>query len=108
MKLSKLLFPALALVSSTAGAVGIGAPDFSAWARNTLEKEHIADARVVETKYPFSFTFCRKGSSTLWQYEAMSAAEIKALSQGKTTTSVRQQQNPIQVEANSTACGAGV
>lgn len=105
LKMFKTLFFALALVSTAAGAVGIGAPDFSKWAYDTLRKEQIADARVVETKYPFSFTFCRAGSPALWQFAVISAAKLDAVAQGKTFKGV--EQNPTQVVANSTACSSG-
>lgn len=100
MKKLMMFFPALALVSTA--AVGSGASDFTVWAVNTLQKEQIADSRVVETKYPFSFTFCRAGSPALWQFEVMSAAKLDAAAQGKTFKGV--DQNPIQLVANSAAC----
>lgn len=51
-------------VASVAGAVGlpVAALDFSKWASKTLKDDGITDARIVETKYPFSFTYCRKDS----------------------------------------------
>lgn len=41
-------------------------------ARNVLKVDGIENARVVEildSKNPFIFTYCRKGSTSLWRYE---------------------------------------
>ncbi|WP_153785299.1 hypothetical protein [Pseudomonas sp. EMN2] len=105
LKMFKTLFLPLALASTAAGAAGLGAPDFTAWANNTLRKAQIADAHVVETKYPFSFTFCRAGSPALWQFEVMSAAKLEAVAQGKTFKGV--EQNPSRLVAESAACSGG-
>lgn len=92
------------LVASVAGAVGmpVTALDFSKWANKTLKDDGITDARVIETKYPFSFTYCRKDSLTLWRYDVMSAEQLDAIQQGKTVKPVTQK--TVAVENDSNLC----
>lgn len=93
--------------SIAAGAVDLptsNAPDFSQWASNTLQKEGITGAQVVETKYPFSFTYCSKDSLTLWRYDVMSAEQIVALKEGRIVKPVTEKR--VAVERNSESCKA--
>ncbi len=93
---------ALLFASNNAGATGM--PDFSKWAYKTLNDNGITDAKVVETHYPFSFTYCRQGNLTLWRYEEMSTAQLEALQQGKTVQPRTPGEKTVQVESNSSSC----
>lgn len=99
---------AVLLVSTTAGATGLPATDFSKWASRTLQDAGITDARVVETKYPFSFTFCRKDSPSLWRYDVMSIEQLNALQQGKTVKPLTDAERVIEVDPDSEPCKAVV
>ena len=80
MNVLKAAVMATMLVSTVAGAVGLPTnPDFSKWADKTLHDAGIADGRVVDTHYPFSFTYCEKGSASLWRYDVMSTEQLNAL-----------------------------
>jgi hypothetical protein len=97
------------LFSATAGAVGLpasGAPDFSKWANKTLIKAGVMGARVVETKYPFNFTFCQKDSPTLWRYDVLSIEQLNALQQGKTVKPLTEAERTVEVETPSDSCSA--
>lgn len=97
------------LFSSVAGASGwpiSAVPDFSKWARKTLNDAGVKDARVVETKYPYNFTFCRNGSLTLWRYDVMSIEQLNALQQGKTVKPLTEAEKTVEVESNSRSCRA--
>lgn len=107
MNILKTALMATMLVSTVAGAVGLPsstAPDFSKWASKTLKDKGVTDARVVETKYPFYFTFCRKDSLTLWRYDVMSMEQLNALEQGKTVKPLTEAQRTVQVETDSGSC----
>lgn len=97
---------AILLVSTTAGATGLPAPDFSKWASKTLKDAGVKDARVVETKYPFNFTFCRKDSSSLWRYDVMSIEQLNALQQGKTVKPLTEAERTVEVEPGSGSCNS--
>lgn len=97
----------LMLISTLAGAVGLptgNAPDFSKWAYKTLRDIGIHDARVVDTHYPFDFTFCSKGSSSLWRYDVMPAAQLEAVRQGKIAKPIDGASRWVELEANSPTC----
>jgi hypothetical protein len=64
-----------ALLFST-GAVAGNLPDddtiFKTFASKVLQLDGIQDGKVVEIlqpKTPFAFSYCRKGSDTLWRHE---------------------------------------
>lgn len=101
MNILKATIIATLLVSTAAGATGLPAPDFSKWASKTLQDEGITDAQVVETKYPFSFTYCRKDSLTLWRYDVMSAEQIAALKEGRIVKPVAQKMEVVERDSNS-------
>lgn len=97
------------MFSAAAGAVGLpasAAPDFSKWASKTLKDAGVKDARVVETQYPFSFTFCRKNSPSLWRYDVMSIEQLNALQQGKTVKPLTEAERMVEVEPGSKLCKA--
>lgn len=82
MMKSRITLSALALLSlATAAQAGQSdtASDLSKLASKTLQVDGITDARIVEiveTNPPFSpfvFTYCRKGSPSLWRYEVISS-----------------------------------
>ncbi len=85
---------------------GSGEPDFSKWANKTLNDAGVKDARVVETKYPFNFTFCRNDSLTLWRYDLMSIEQLSALQQGKTVKPLTEAERTVEVESPSDSCRA--
>lgn len=101
MNILKATIIAILLVSTTAGATGLPPPDFSKWASKTLQDDGITGAKVVETQYPFSFTYCRKDSLTLWRYEVMSAEQIAALKEGKIVKPVTQKMEVVERDSNS-------
>ena len=97
------------LFSAAAVAVGLPtdtAPDFSKWASKTLKDAGFKDSRVVETKYPFNFTFCRKDSPSLWRYDVMSIEQLNALQQGKTVKPLTDAERTVEVEPGSESCKA--
>lgn len=109
LNILKTALMATMLVSTAAGAVGqptSNAPDFSKWASKTLREKGVNDARVVETTYPFYFTFCRKDSLTLWRYDVMSIEQINATQQGKIVKPLTEAQRTVQVETDSASCNA--
>lgn len=79
-------------------------PDFSKWANNELKKNGFIDATLVETGYPKNFTFCQKGSTTLWRYDVMSPLHLQAVAEGKVIKPLTKQDRTIAVEDNSPAC----
>lgn len=103
MKIFKLVAIATLLVSSAVGAVGVPV-DFSKWAKATLDSKGMPDARIVETKYPFYFTFCEQNSTTLWRYDVMAQSQIEAAQRGETMRPVTEDQRTVEVEADSALC----
>lgn len=107
MKLIKSALMFTMFFSTVAVAVGLpisGAPDFSKWAHRTLQDKGITNARIVETKYPFSFTYCRDDSLTLWRYDAMSTEQLDAIRDGKTVKPLTEAQRTVAVENESGLC----
>lgn len=88
------------LVCTAAAATGIPAPDFSIWARKTLKDDGIT-GHVVETNYPYSFTFCQEGSNTLWRRDVMSVEHLEAVRQGKIVKAVEKM---VALEESSQSC----
>lgn len=108
MKFLKLALLATLFFSAVAGAVGLpgrGAPDFSKWAYKSLKDAGVNDARVVETKYPFNFTFCRKDSLTLWRYDVLSIDQLNAAHQGKSVKPLTEAERTVELESRSESCG---
>lgn len=109
MNVLKIALTATMLVSTFAGAVGLPtskAPDFTKWADKTLKDAGISDARVIETHYPFNFTFCEKGSASLWRYDVMNVEQLNALQQGKSVKPLTEAERRVEVEQGSSACQA--
>lgn len=107
MNFIKSAFISTMLFSTAAVAAGLpisNVPDFSKWARKTLQTNGITDARIVETKYPFSFTYCQKDSLTLWRYDAMSTEQLDAIRDGKTVKPLTEAQRTVAVENESGLC----
>lgn len=104
MNVLKATLIAAFLVSATAQATGLPPPDFSKWARHTLQRDGITGARVIETQYPFSFTYCLNDSATLWRYDEMSAEQIAALKEGRIAKPAAQKS--VAVERDSDSCKA--
>lgn len=96
------VFAAL-LISGTALA-GIPVPDFSLWAKATLQDKGIEDARVIETKYPFHFTYCNKDSLTLWRYDVMSSEHLEAIRSGKAVKPLSEVERTVALETDSASC----
>lgn len=97
------------LVPTLAGAVGLPtshAPDFSKWAAKTLADAGITNARVIETHYPFDFTYCQQGSASLWRYDVMPSAQLEAVRQGKIAKPIDEASRRVEIEPNSNACQA--
>ncbi|RUF04462.1 hypothetical protein P9K38_21110 [Pseudomonas sp. 905_Psudmo1] len=96
--MSAMLFPLAPTIASAEP------PDYSKWANKELKKNGFTDATLVETGYPKNFTFCQKGSTTLWRYDVMSPIHLKALAEGKTIKPLTKQDRTVAVEENSAAC----
>ncbi len=79
---------AIVVLMCLAGSAVATPPDFSKWSVATLSKQGVANARVIQTSYPFSFTYCLQGSRELLQYTEMSMETIALLSQGRTVEPV--------------------
>lgn len=104
MKIHKLCLMATLLASACANAAPVPGLDFEKWARYELKNEGITDAQIVETQYPFNFTYCRKGSATLWRFTRMSQEQLAALSKGQTVNAVPADQRSVAIESDSASC----
>lgn len=103
MNILKASFFAALLVSGTALA-GIPVPDFSLWAKKTLQEKGIEGARVIETQYPFNFTYCDKDSYTLWRYDEMSMEHLEAIRSGKAVKPLSDAERTVALETDSASC----
>ncbi|WP_055137547.1 hypothetical protein [Pseudomonas corrugata] len=84
MKLLTCCTVAAALASGSAAAMlPIPLYDFSVWAATVLKKHGIEDATVVEAAFPISFSYCPKGSTALWRYQAISPEQLESLNRGE-------------------------
>lgn len=105
MKLLACCTVAVVLASGSAAAM-LPVPifDFGVWAATVLKKNGIEDATVVEAAFPISFSYCPKGSTALWRYQAISPEQLEALNRGEgVPTSVS---NFEMIEPVSAACTA--
>jgi hypothetical protein len=99
-----LLISLLASVAATAlGAVSVFDLDFTRSAMETLKKLDINDACIISASSPAAFTFCRKGSSTLWKYQVLDLEQQAAIQVGQKRTSTDYQRITV-VQLNSVAC----
>lgn len=106
MKTSTIGVVGSLLVSGAVAATGI-APvldlDFSRTAIETLKKRGIEDACIVAAQNPGTFTYCREGSSTLWQYQTLDLVQqAKLLNEGARVATDHGQITVAQVD--SAAC----
>lgn len=99
-----LLISLLASVAASAiGAASVFDLDFTRSALETLKKLDIYDACIISASSPAVFTFCRKGSSTLWRYQALDLEQQAAIQIGHKRSSTDYQRITI-VQLNSVAC----
>nr|WP_172694681.1 hypothetical protein [Pseudomonas alcaligenes] len=103
MNILKAAALATLVISGTATA-GIPVPDFSMWAKKTLQENGIEGARVIETQYPFNFTYCDKDSFTLWRYDEMSMEHLEAIRDGKTVKPLSKAERTVALETDSASC----
>lgn len=107
MKFLTCALVASVLLAPGAGAVGLPtSPDFSKWADKSLRAAGITDARVISTKYPFSFTYCEPGSMSLTRYNVISPEQLDALKQGEPAKPMAEAERRVMVESASPACSA--
>jgi hypothetical protein len=94
------------LVSGAVSATGISPVldlDFSRSAMETLKKRGIDDACIVAASSPGTFTYCREGSNTLWQYQTLDLVQqAKLLNEGARPSTDHGQISVAQVD--SAAC----
>ena len=94
------------LVSVAVSATGVTSVfdlDFTRSAMETLKKLDIDDALIVSVSSPSAFTFCRKGSSTLWKYQVLDLEQLAAIQIGQKRTSTDYQRITV-AQLNSVAC----
>lgn len=105
MKVLICALVASVLLAPGAGAVGLPtSPDFSRWAGKSLREAGITDARVISTEYPFSFTYCEPGSTSLTRYDVIRPEQLDALRQGKPAKPIAEAERRVLVESASSAC----
>lgn len=106
MKTSTIGVVGSLLVSGAVCATGI-APvldlDFTRTAIETLKKRGIDDACIVAASNPGTFTYCREGSSTLWQYQTLDLVQQARLLNEGTRASTDHGQITV-AQADSAAC----
>lgn len=94
------------LVSIAAFATGVTPLfdlDFTRSATDTLKKLNIDDAGIIAVSSPAAFTFCRKGSPTLWKYQVLDLEQLAANQTGQKRTSTDDQRITVE-EIDSAAC----
>jgi hypothetical protein len=94
------------LVSIAAFATGVTPLfdlDFTRSATETLKKLNIDDAGIIAVSSPAAFTFCRKGSPTLWKYQVLDLEQLAANQTGQKRTSTDDQRITVE-EIDSAAC----
>ena len=106
MKTSTISVVGSLLVSGAVSATGI-APildlDFTRTAIETLKKHGIDDACIIAAPHPGTFTYCREGSSTLWQYQTLDLVQQDRLLNEGTRASTEHGQITV-VQDDSAAC----
>lgn len=106
MKTSTIGVVGSLLVSGAVSATGI-APvldlDFTRTAMETLKKRGIEDACIIAAQNAGTFTYCREGSSTLWQYQTLDLVQqARLLNEGTPASKDHGQITVAQVD--SAAC----
>lgn len=103
MKTSTIGVVGSLLVSGAVSATGIVPVldlDFSRTAIETLKKRGIDDACIVAAPSPGTFTYCREGSSTLWQYQTLDLVQqAKLLNEGALAATDHGQITVVQVDS---------
>jgi hypothetical protein len=95
--LSSLL---VAVAASATGITSVFDLGFTRSATETLKKLDINDAFIIAVSSPAAFTFCRKGSSTLWKYQVL---DLEAIQIGQKRSSTDYQLITV-AQVNSIAC----
>lgn len=106
MKTSTIGVVGSLLVSGVVSATGIVPVldlDFSRTALETLKKRGIDDACIVAAPSPGTFTYCREGSTTLWQYQTLDLVQQASLQSDRTRPATDHGQITV-VQADSDAC----
>jgi hypothetical protein len=65
----------VSVAATASGVIPVLELDFTRSAVETLKKRGIDDACIVAAPNPDRFTYCREGSTTLWQYQALDLAQ---------------------------------
>lgn len=98
--LSSLL---VAVAASATGVTSVFDLGFTRSATETLKKLDINDAFNIAVSSPAVFTFCRKGSSTLWKYQALDLEQQAAIQVGQ-KRSLTDYQRITVAQVDSVAC----
>jgi len=77
----------VAVAASATGVTSVFDLDFTRSATETLKKLDINDAFIIAVSSPAAFTFCRKGSSTLWKYQVLDLEQLAAIQNGQKRSS---------------------
>ncbi|MNM85545.1 hypothetical protein D3C81_976670 [compost metagenome] len=97
------------LVSVAVSATGVTSVfdlGFTRSATQTLKKLDINDAGIIAVSSPAAFTFCRKGSSTLWNYQALDLEQQAAIQIGQKGPLTDYQRITV-AQVDSAACEQG-
>lgn len=73
----------VSVAATASGVIPVLELDFTRSAIETLKKRGIEDACIVAAPNPDRFTYCREGSTTLWQYQALDLAQQAKLQNGE-------------------------
>lgn len=106
MKLSTFCALASLLFSVAASATGVMPVfdvDFTRSANETLKKMGINDGCVIGASNPVTFTYCREGSSTLWQYQTLDLDQLAAIQSDNKLPANAYQRISV-MEVDSAAC----
>jgi hypothetical protein len=98
--LSSLL---VSVAASASGVTPLFDLDFTRSATQTLKEMGINDACIIAVSSPATFTYCREGSSTLWQYQALDLEQQAVIQIGQKRSSVDYRRITV-VEVESVAC----
>ncbi|WP_256352560.1 hypothetical protein [Pseudomonas sp. PDM31] len=66
----------LSMEAFATGIMPVFDMDFTRSATETLKKIGIHDACIIKAANPTAFTYCREGSTTLWQYQALDLEQL--------------------------------
>lgn len=85
------------------GVIPVLELDFTRSATETLKKSGIHDACIIVAANPSGFTYCREGSATLWQYQALDLEQQASYLKGSALASINNGRISI-AEIDSAAC----